>query len=167
MIIHRDLKVDNVGVATDGILKLFDFGLSRCVLKRQKETEAYKMTGGTGTLRYMAPEVALSLHYNEKADVYSYAIVIWALLSKQIPFKDLDRKGFRDRVVLGGERPPLDDSWPAWLKALLCQAWNPDPILRPSMTEVVRMFDLNFDASPSASEESSQLIVGKAGGRTS
>ena len=56
MIIHRDLKPENLGLTTEGRLKLFDFGLCRCVQKRSSDSDAYEMTGNTGSLRYMAPE---------------------------------------------------------------------------------------------------------------
>jgi len=79
MIIHRDLKPENLGIAPDGRLKLFDFGLCRCVQKRVKENDAYEMTGNTGSLRFMAPEVVLNKPYNEKCDVFSFAVVIWTI----------------------------------------------------------------------------------------
>ena len=71
-IIHRDLKPDNVGFTSSGILKLFDFGLCTCVRQRRSLNEAYELTGNTGSLRYMAPEVALRQPYTEKVDVYSF-----------------------------------------------------------------------------------------------
>ena len=58
-IIHRDLKPDNVGFSADGTLKLFDFGLCTCVKRRETLGQTYKMTGNTGSLRYMAPEVRM------------------------------------------------------------------------------------------------------------
>ena len=70
MILHRDLKPENLGITSDGRLKLFDFGLCRLVRKRTHLLEAYDMTGTTGSLRYMAPEVALARPYTEKVDVY-------------------------------------------------------------------------------------------------
>ena len=51
-------------------MKLFDFGLCTTVRTREYENEAYDMTGNTGSLRYMAPEVALRKPYTEKVDVY-------------------------------------------------------------------------------------------------
>ena len=63
-VLHRDLKPDNVGFTADGTLKLFDFGLCTVVQKRRHENEAYDMTGNTGSLRYMAPEVALRKPYS-------------------------------------------------------------------------------------------------------
>jgi serine/threonine-protein kinase TNNI3K len=65
-IIHRDLKPDNIGFTTDGVLKLMDFGLSVCVPRSGALDEKYDLTGCTGSLRYMAPEVALNEKYNEK-----------------------------------------------------------------------------------------------------
>ena len=68
-IIHRDLKPDNVGFSADGTLKLFDLGLCTCV-RTIVDDQPYAMTGCTGSLRYMAPEVTLRLPYTEKVDVY-------------------------------------------------------------------------------------------------
>ena len=86
-IIHRDLKPDNVGFTSSGILKLFDFGLCTCVRQRRSLNEAYELTGNTGSLRYMAPEVALRQPYTEKVDVYSFGIMVWQMARDRIPFK--------------------------------------------------------------------------------
>ena len=54
---NSDLKPANIGFTADMQLKLFDFGLVTCVKKRSHAAEVYEMTGYTGSLRYMAPEV--------------------------------------------------------------------------------------------------------------
>jgi len=56
---------NNLG--TDGQVKLFDFGLAKCIRKGERADDVFEMTGETGTLRYMAPEVALNMPYNDKA----------------------------------------------------------------------------------------------------
>jgi serine/threonine protein kinase len=83
------LKPDNVGFTSDGELKLFDFGLVTCVRSRVNSNAAYEMTGYTGSLRYMAPEVALRLPYTEKVDVYSFAIMVWQMARDRVPFKGI------------------------------------------------------------------------------
>eukprot|EP00597_Dinobryon_sp_UTEXLB2267_P004381 CAMPEP_0170075316 /NCGR_PEP_ID=MMETSP0019_2-20121128/12469_1 /TAXON_ID=98059 /ORGANISM="Dinobryon sp., Strain UTEXLB2267" /LENGTH=683 /DNA_ID=CAMNT_0010286195 /DNA_START=86 /DNA_END=2137 /DNA_ORIENTATION=- len=136
-IIHRDLKPDNVGFTADGQLKLFDFGLVTCVRSRQDSSAAYEMTGYTGSLRYMAPEVALRLPYSEKVDVYSYGIMVWQMARDRVPFKGLNKEEFLRTVVKGGMRPKLDRSWPKGFSDLLTRCWDREPTNRPSFAMVI------------------------------
>lgn len=75
-----------------GQLKLFDFGLAAVVKRRTFCEEVYEMSGNTGTLAYMAPEVALRKPYNEKVDIFSFGIILWQMLHGEAPFKGLSRK---------------------------------------------------------------------------
>jgi len=89
-------------------LKLFDFGLAVCVKKNRTHDTTYRMTGNTGSLAYMAPEVALRKPYNEKVDVYSFAILLWQMLSGMELYLDVACANFVDQVVLGGLSFELD-----------------------------------------------------------
>jgi len=62
-ILYRDLKPDNIGFTCAGKVTLFDFGLSKRLDEAELSLDGsnYKLTGNTGSLRYMAPEVCLSL----------------------------------------------------------------------------------------------------------
>lgn len=73
-IVHRDLKPDNIGFDQHGTLKVFDFGLSCVVPKPHLREVALPITGQTGSVRYMAPEVALDHFYNEAVDVSHRAV---------------------------------------------------------------------------------------------
>ena len=137
-IIHRDLKPDNIGFS-HGKVKLFDFGLSICVRQRVSSEEAYEMSGATGSLRYMAPEVALSLAYSEKADVYSFSIILWQVASGCVPFDSISRATFMERVVCGGLRPTLLAHWPTYFSDLLQSCWHPVPEARPSFESILCM----------------------------
>ena len=70
----------------DGRLVVFDFGISK-LLRRDEDlpvgepTPAVKMTEVVGSLRYMAPEVAMSRPYNHKSEMYSFAIVLWEMVA--------------------------------------------------------------------------------------
>lgn len=58
------------------------------IIKRKfrVRAEKYHMTGGTGSLRYMAPEIADHQEYNEKGDVYSFSLIMWEMLAGTKPF---------------------------------------------------------------------------------
>jgi serine/threonine protein kinase len=57
MVLHRDLKPDNIGFTLNGIVKLLDFGLAKIVENASAQSDdTYDMSGETGSLRYMAPE---------------------------------------------------------------------------------------------------------------
>jgi serine/threonine protein kinase len=102
-VLHRDIKPDNIGWTADGTIKLFDFGLCAVVLgkdsSRLQYNRGYRMTGNTGTLRYMAPEVALNEPYHNGVDVYSFAVVVWQVLAGQIPFKEMGKRKYVERVL--------------------------------------------------------------------
>eukprot|EP00903_Cladosiphon_okamuranus_P020815 g19118.t2 len=131
MVLHRDIRPDNVGLARGGVVKIFDFGLSKAVVKD------HEIVGETGSLRYSAPEVSMALPHGDKADVYSWSLLAWSVASGRTPFEGVGRSAFYSRVVVGGERPELDPRWPKEFHGLLKDCWNGDPSLRPDMTEVV------------------------------
>ena len=135
-VIHRDLKPDNVGFTEDGSVKLFDFGLCTLVKRTQSAEDTYQMTGNTGSLRYMAAEVALRQPYNEKVDVYSFGILLWQMAKDKIPFKGMNRAGFMNQVVRKGLRPKIDKKWPNDFVELLESCWHVDFTQRPSFEMV-------------------------------
>ncbi|CAM9790162.1 unnamed protein product [Chrysoparadoxa australica] len=143
IIMHRDLKPDNVGFDNQNEVKLFDFGLAK-VVKRQVrgKSVAYQMTGGTGSIRYMAPEVVLNQPYNEKSEVYSLSILLWEMFTFKKPYSGLSVDDFTTKVVRGGERPPIDKKkWPKDLQDLFEYMWKSNLDERASMIEVVAVLE--------------------------
>lgn len=136
-IIHRDLKPDNIGWTSDGVLKLFDFGLSTSIRKNKDKSECYKLTGNTGTLRYMAPEVILNRNYNTSVDTYSFGILLWQITTGEVPFNDIKtKKNFIERVVLNGERLKMSSDWPIEFSVLLNNCWSENIKDRPNFNEI-------------------------------
>jgi hypothetical protein len=82
-------------------------------------------------------EVVQRKPYNEKADVYSFSILLWQMAKDKVPFKGFSKEEFIETVVLKNERPKLDKSWPAGFNNLLKQCWDPEPTNRPSFTIII------------------------------
>lgn len=145
MLLHRDLKPDNICFAQDGTVKLLDFGFARILENtNSKSQEAYDLTGETGSLRYMAPEVAKGQPYSHKVDVYSFGIILWEMNAGKTPFCGLcnNREDFFKFVVERGFRPPLDDKvGPPELRSLISDCWNADMGKRPDFQQVVHRLD--------------------------
>lgn len=118
-------------------MKLFDFGLCTCVQATSHPNDTYEMTGYTGSLRYMAPEVVSRRPYNEKADVYSFGIMLWQMARDKTPFKGYDKDEFVKQVVENHERPKIDKSWPVGFSNLLKACWEAEPAHRPSFRTVI------------------------------
>lgn len=130
------------GFTLDGTVKILDFGLARILENADPQSnEVYKMSGETGSLRYMAPEVAEGLPYNHKADVYSFGIILWELNVGKKPFQGLNREQYYETVVHGGERPPLNKKWPDELCSLISSCWGADIGKRPTFTQVIESLD--------------------------
>jgi serine/threonine protein kinase len=130
------------GFTLDGTVKILDFGLAKIVENASVECDdAYTMSGETGSLRYMAPEVADALPYNAGADVYSFGIILWEINASKKPYEGLNRELFYERVVHGGERPPLNKKWPQDLTSLMKECWDADMRNRPSFRSVVERLD--------------------------
>jgi hypothetical protein len=103
-LIHRDLKPDNVGFTGDGVLKLFDFGLCTLVRNRPNATDTYEMTGNTGSLRYMAPEVNWDHKLCVALNHSSRFLFLWccAGLSSGAVHREMRRVQLRHHAVANG-----------------------------------------------------------------
>lgn len=121
-----------------GDVKLFDFGLARELPDPSKADKngCYNMTSSTGSIRYMAPEVALGKPYNEKIDVYSFGLLLYQVLALEAPFDGITAQSFPKFVFEKGARPVPNAKWPTELSSLMKQCWSPTISERPSMAVV-------------------------------
>ncbi|MBQ1484563.1 MAG: Stk1 family PASTA domain-containing Ser/Thr kinase, partial [Eubacterium sp.] len=82
-IIHRDVKPHNIMITTDGIAKLTDFGIARAVTNSTIVADTSKIIG---SVHYFSPEQARGSFVDERSDIYSLGIVMYEMLTGQVPF---------------------------------------------------------------------------------
>jgi serine/threonine protein kinase len=151
-VMHRDLKPQNVLLCfQDGrnVAKIADFGLSRTITGHKDVIEQGEKTANVGTPLYMAPELMSSAKhttYDASVDIYSFGVLMWAVLSRDQPYsKEVKRDrlnlwSLRDLVVRGG-RPYIEGNNELHIAStmgasnairIMEQCWDPDPERRPS-----------------------------------
>ncbi|XP_075100655.1 uncharacterized protein LOC107800226 isoform X3 [Nicotiana tabacum] len=131
-IIHRDLKSSNLLVDKNWTVKVGDFGLSR--LKH----ETYLTTkSGKGTPQWMAPEVLRNEPSDEKADIYSFGVILWELATKKIPWENLNSMQVIGAVGFMNQQLDIPkDVNPQWA-SIIESCWHSEPQLRPTFLELV------------------------------
>ncbi|XP_029393228.1 serine/threonine-protein kinase TNNI3K isoform X2 [Mus pahari] len=157
-IIHRDLNSHNILLYEDGHAVVADFGESRFLQSLDEDN----MTKQPGNLRWMAPEVFTQCtRYTIKADVFSYALCLWELLTGEIPFAHLKPAAAAADMAYHHIRPPIGYSIPKPISSLLMRGWNACPEGRPEFSEVVRKLEeclCNVELmSPASSNSSGSL----------
>ena len=130
-LIHRDLKSRNIMIADELQGKVADYGESR-------ENIESTMTS-TGTPFWMAPEVAKSEHYDSKADVFSFGVILYEACKRELPYKDQKAKPVTvaAMVALDRLRPNIEEEWHPGVKSLMRDCYQTNPINRPSFPELV------------------------------
>ncbi|XP_066495139.1 ribosomal protein S6 kinase alpha-1 [Tiliqua scincoides] len=86
-IVYRDLKPENILLDEEGHIKLTDFGLSKEAIDHEKKAYSF-----CGTVEYMAPEVVNHQGHTQSADWWSYAVLMFEMLTGALPFQGKNRK---------------------------------------------------------------------------
>ena len=138
-IIHRDLKPGNVMIATNGRVKVLDFGLAKladAVASPEEATRSMVAVTGRGavlgTVPYMSPEQVRGQVVDAGSDIFSFGVMLYEMISGQRPFSgksDMDTA----LAILENEPPPLETSrlgLPTELQSILARCLAKDPTAR-------------------------------------
>uniref|UniRef100_A0A8C7IBW8 mitogen-activated protein kinase kinase kinase n=1 Tax=Oncorhynchus kisutch TaxID=8019 RepID=A0A8C7IBW8_ONCKI len=135
-IIHRDLKSPNMLITYDDAVKISDFGTSK-----EMSDKSTKMSFA-GTVAWMAPEVIRNEPISEKVDIWSFGVVLWEMLTGEVPYKDVDSSAIIWGVGNNSLNLPVPESCPDGFKILLRQCWSCKPRNRPSFRQILLHLDI-------------------------
>jgi len=139
--IHRDLKSHNLLVTEDWKVKVCDFGLARSAPDNEEKRGGMTIVG---TNEWMAPEVAMGETYDSSADVFSYAMVIYEMLTRTDP----PARKLKDCYAFKAEdfKAKIPSDIPAKLWELLCDCAATTPADRPDFKSIVTRIREIYDA---------------------
>ena len=147
--VHRDLKSLNVLIDRNGKCKVSDFGQS----KSSTLNTALTATGrgaNTGTVAWNAPEVMRPREeVTMKADVYSFAVVIFEVVTTELPWEGLQATEIMFAVCFNNERPQIPEDANEDLKSLAEDCWKADAKERPAFSQIVQRLERIANATPS------------------
>jgi hypothetical protein len=138
-LIHRDLKPHNLLVDENWRVKVCDFGLSKFIENKNDMTAC-------GTPAYAAPEVLRNADYSTSADVYSFGIVLWELVTRDVLYPNMPPFQIIFAVGTQKSRPPMPHHLPTALVCLIKECWDEEPGNRPNFLLITeRLLSLGYN----------------------
>ncbi|KAJ5032480.1 uncharacterized protein L3040_009084 [Drepanopeziza brunnea f. sp. 'multigermtubi'] len=129
--VHRDLKLENILLDKNENVKLCDFGFTR-----EYEGKASYLQTFCGTICYSAPEMLKGEKYaGEKVDVWSLGVILYALLSGELPFDEDDDNETRTKILTA--EPKWPDYFSPEARSLLGILLSKRPLRRPALSDIL------------------------------
>ena len=159
-IIHRDLKSDNVLIDANWVAKVSDLGLSRY----KDSTYSYGKANSPFDVTIAAAEVLQDNHISEKADVYSFSLIMWELYTRHRPYKNMNPRWVAEKVIHDHMRPSMKDTahWDPNYVGLMKSCWSENYKDRPSFPDILSaletMIEGEYHSPPSLPHSSIRIV---------
>eukprot|EP00049_Salpingoeca_infusionum_P010445 m.179604 g.179604 ORF g.179604 m.179604 type:complete len:1659 (-) comp14642_c2_seq2:170-5146(-) len=153
-LIHRDLKPANVLVAKGFVMKISDFGLAR------EHTHTTQLSAA-GTYAYMSPEVIRQSKFSKTADVWSFGVLCWNMLTGKIPYAGMEGLAIAYGIATSSLSLPIPEDCPFPFNDILTRSWKKDLKERPSFQSIIWLLEL-----PEATEFAATSAAAFASKRT-
>ena len=135
-IVHCDLKSANVLLDDNLNIKLGDFGLSRFLINNKEKNH-----GRIGTPHWMAPEILKGGKYQFSADVFSYGMILWELITYQIPYHNIDPNKIVDLITQEKQLVKVPKEGNEVLRQIAEKCIEYEPENRPKMNDILKLLE--------------------------
>ncbi|CAD8118737.1 unnamed protein product [Paramecium sonneborni] len=133
-IVHKDIKLKNVFLTKDGIIKLGDFSISKKLDTSLNLTQL-------GTPYYLSPEICESKPYNTKSDIWQLGCFLYELCTKKKPFQgDSLPEVFNN--IIGSQTPILPEGFPQFYQDIINQCLQKNPYDRPEIQSILEITEI-------------------------
>ena len=143
-VLHRDLKSANVLINEAGHAKLADFGLSKTLASGVRTAVRHSLA-----VQWMPPEkLQRNVVYTAASDIYSYGVLLWELVTGQVPMKGLSDRAIIDKV-LRGEREAIPSTVPTPFAQIIAECWQLNLERRPTIATIIQRLQAYHPAASS------------------
>lgn len=130
-ILHRDLKSQNIFMTENGMIKLGDFGIAKCL-----EYTWQKAMTVVGTPYYLSPEIVNNKPYSFKSDIWSLGVLLYEMAALKMPF-DATSLPLLSLKIIKGQYTPLPSHFSKDLKNLVSMLLVVDQVRRPTINQIL------------------------------
>jgi len=134
--VHRNLKTSNILVTEDLTLKLTDYGYVHVLNSVSNRERLYEP-------QWSAPEFLRerNLEDGRPADIYSFGVVFFEIVTRQIPFEGMNAMQIGTKIVLQNMKPEIPAFVPKHLAQLMGLCWQDEPQRRPKMAQIIPILE--------------------------
>ncbi|XP_039071029.1 integrin-linked protein kinase 1-like isoform X2 [Hibiscus syriacus] len=144
-IIHCNLQPKNILLDSGGQLKIAGFGLLRLSKLSADKVKLARPNEQLDPLNIcMAPEIRKDMIFDRSVDAYSFGVMLYEMTEGGVPFRSKPAEEAVELMCIEQQRPPLktkSKSYPPELRELIAECWDPEPLVRPTFSEIIVRLD--------------------------